>query len=82
MDERLINALCSNYGYQPLISEPEVHANPETKEQFAQRMMDTFISENIKRYELGIIKEKAETEYLKAPEETFARAIAVDQQSR
>jgi len=68
---RVITALCANYGYQANIdnpnfnpslpvdpsTNPETIPNPETSNQFANRMTRNFIMENTVAYELRIEKE-------------------------
>jgi len=69
--DRVITALCANYGYSAQISNPnfngaipedpetnpEFITNPETRNQFANRMTRTFLMENTIAYELKKEKE-------------------------
>jgi hypothetical protein len=67
MEDREIEALCGNYYYQEMIDEKE---NPESREDFAQRMVDEFVEGNVRAYELNLVKTRAEEDYIKDPEAT------------
>ena len=73
MDDRQIEALCNNYKYQEVIVDDEFKevANPEIRADFAQRMVSEFIENNVKSYEVNLVREKATEEYIKNPESTM-----------
>lgn len=54
---RVINGMCGNFGYQPIIntldenSIPVSTPNPETKADFAKRMMYKMIKDAVKSWE-------------------------------
>lgn len=56
--DRVINSVCNNYNYQEeIISDNnQVIQNPETKFQFANRMVRKFLSDHVKKYELELAK--------------------------
>ena len=58
--ERVINSVCANYNYQDeIISDNnQLIANPESKFQFANRMVRRFLSDHVKRYELELAKQQ------------------------
>lgn len=52
--DRVINSICVNYNYQStIINQDGTSPNPETKAQFANRMVRKFLSDNVKRYEVS-----------------------------
>ena len=66
--ERVISAMCANYGYETEIdnpnwnpSDPETNpqriSNPETQSQFANRMTRDYLMSNTVAYELRVEKE-------------------------
>jgi len=61
---RITNALATNYGYQATIPDPQnpesTIANPETKAQFAQRMVKKFLIDNVKAAEINAARVTAE----------------------
>lgn len=56
--DRVINSVSNNYNYQEeIISDNnQVIQNPETKFQFANRMVRKFLSDHVKKYELELAK--------------------------
>ena len=72
---RVVDAMCANYNYQSQVSNPDfnsdqpvdpIHnpktiANPETKNQFANRMTRDFLINNTTAYELKKEKEAVPT---------------------
>ena len=60
--DRVIEALCINYGWQEQITDPQdgmnVIANPEVKFAFANRMVRNFLKEHVKKYEIDIMTKK------------------------
>ncbi len=70
---RLISAISSNYGYRATIENPNFDPeqpvdeennpseipNPETPMQFANAQVRSFLSENVRSYELRIAKQAA-----------------------
>ena len=71
MDKRVVEALCVNYGYEEMIDDKP---NEESPEDFAQRMVDGFLADHVKAYELKIVKTRVEEDYAKDPETTLATA--------
>ncbi len=45
---RIVDALCGNYGYQATL---DGVSNPETKQEFAQRMIRGHMKESVKTWE-------------------------------
>lgn len=58
--ERVINSVCNNYNYQSeIISDNnQLIENPESKSQFANRMVRKFLSDHVSRYELDLAKKE------------------------
>lgn len=70
--ERVLAAVCSNYGRQEEVDNPDFNvdlpiddtnrlkvANPETKPQFANRMVRKFLSDHVSSHERREAKEQA-----------------------
>jgi hypothetical protein len=70
--ERLVDALCANHKYQDHVPNPEFDSdvdsgptnletidNPETKNDFANRMTREFLMDNTYSYELRLAREAA-----------------------
>lgn len=70
--ERVLAAVCSNYGWQEEVDNPDFNpdlaiddtnklkiANPETKPQFANRMVRKFLSDHVVSHERRKAKEQA-----------------------
>jgi hypothetical protein len=55
---RVINAVCSQYNYQATVNGSP---NPETKAQFAKRMMIVWLKDNVKADEVRAAIEAART---------------------
>lgn len=83
MTPREIEAICANYNYQPIIKLTPIdkettysywrhQPNPETAEQFAQRNVDNFIADNVRSYELKLVRVKAEADYEADPTAALA----------
>lgn len=56
--DRVISSVCNNYNYQEQIisDNNQLVQNPESKFQFANRMVRKFLSDHVKRYELELAK--------------------------
>lgn len=61
---RIVNALAANYSYQATIPDPQspgdTIANPESKADFAKRMVKRYLIDNVRSYELGQARATAE----------------------
>lgn len=59
---RVIDAVCANYSYQDQVisDNNQLIANPESKFQFANRMVRRFLSDHVKKYELDVAKQQLE----------------------
>ncbi len=70
--ERVLAAVCSNYGWQEEVDNPDFNAdlpidetnrlkvsNPEAKPQFANRMVRKFLSDHVSSHERRKAKEQA-----------------------
>ena len=69
---RVITAICSNYGYHAeidnpafdhtldidAVTNPELIPNPETAYQFANRMTRNFLTDHTKAYEIDLAKKQ------------------------
>lgn len=76
---RIINGVCYQNNYRDQIEDPEnegeMIANPETKAQFAKRMIKEYIKNNVRAYEVS----KAVSEARKAKmEEVDDNIVLVD----
>lgn len=74
--DRIIAAICSNYQYQPQIldSDKNITGIPESQADFAGRMLDKFILENVLSYEMYLVRKKAEADYKVNPEAAVTAA--------
>lgn len=63
--QSLINAICSTYGYQEKILDPQDPTkeinNPETKAQFSKGIVKNFLKEVYIGYKINIAKDAAQT---------------------
>lgn len=53
---KLVDAICINYNYQPLLPDDEGNLtipNPESKAEFTRRMIINFLKENVKAYNVN-----------------------------
>lgn len=59
---RVIDAVCANYSYQDQVisDNNQLITNPESKFQFANRMVRKFLSDHVKKYELDVAKQQLE----------------------
>ncbi len=58
--QRTIEAICYAYRYQTTIdTNNEIIPNPETKEQFTNRILQTFITQHVKKYEIKLVQDAA-----------------------
>lgn len=58
--QRTIEAICYAYRYQTTIdTNNEIIPNPETKEQFTNRILQTFITQHVKNYEIKLAQDAA-----------------------
>lgn len=71
--QRVMDAVCSNYGYEATIANPNFDRdqeedpvnnpatidNPENQFQFANRIVRKFLSDNVKSYEVKVAKAAA-----------------------
>jgi hypothetical protein len=49
--DRIIQAFCSQFGYQPFIDDFHSIPNPETRPQFAKRMLAQVIKDTVRTWE-------------------------------
>jgi len=65
--ERIVEAICFRYGYQPQIPESDPESilidNPESKEDFADRMIEENIISEVENYEKELIKNDSVKDY-------------------
>lgn len=72
-DEKMsmvIESICANYNYQATIQQPDgsMIPNPETKAQFAKKIVAFFIKENVKAYKANQAAQEARNAALNNPD--------------